>query len=222
MNPADTEKKPLVAQIAQAWGTTRAYVYKLAKKGCPTDNVDSASEWRSANAKLGVGFRSGTPRSSESFSDEGNSDSCMGAGVAKQQPRWGAGARINVKTIERSLKQAIEVERMAAEVVTAAQSNPEKMVTAINAYNKAQSNRLDAEKRVLEHQVARKILISFDDARQLINRAWNPLLSRLRSAPKRAAMKANPADDTLAELVFREEIEMAISEGQASYAEAFA
>jgi len=226
MNPADTEKKPLVAQIAQAWGTTRAYVYKLAKKGCPTDDVDAASEWRSANAKLGVGFRShGAPRSSESFSDEENSDSCMGAGVAKQQPRWGAGAakaRINVKTIEKSLKQAIEVERIAAEVVEAAQSNPEKMVTAINAYNKAQSNRLEAEKRVLEYQVARKILISFDDARQLINRAWNPLLSRLRSAHKRAAMKANPADDTLAELVFREEIEMAISEGQASYAEAFA
>jgi hypothetical protein len=35
-------------------------------------------------------------------------------------------------------------------------------------------------------------------------------------------MKANPSDDTLAELVFSAEIEEAIAEGQASYAAVFA
>ena len=227
MDPSEPVKKSLVSQIAQEWGTTRAYVYKLAKKGCPTDSIEAATEWRSANAKLGVGYRSfGGLRPDAEFSEGENGESGKGAGVAKQTTNWGAGAyhkaRVNVKTIEKSLKQAIEIERMAAEVVESAQANPEKLVTAINAYNKALANRMDAEKRVLEYQEARKVLISFDAAKQLINRAWTPLLARLRSAPKRAAMKANPSDDALAEMVFSEEIEAAIAEGQASYGEVFA
>ena len=227
MDQSEPVKKSLVAQIAQEWGTTRAYVYKLAKKGCPTDSIEAATEWRSANAKLGVGYRSsGGLRPDAEFSEGENGETGKGAGVAKQTTNWGAGSyhktRVNVKTVEKSLKQAIEIERMAAEVVESAQSNPEKLVTAINAYNKALANRMDAEKRVLEYQEARKILIPFEAAKQLINRAWAPLLARLRSAPKRAAMKANPADDALAEMVFSEEIEAAIAEGQASYGEVFA
>ena len=111
---------------------------------------------------------------------------------------------------------------MAAEVVDLARANPERLVTAINAYNKALANRMEAEKKVLEYLEARKVLIPIDDAKNLINRAWVPLLARLRSAPKRAAMKANPSDDTLAEAVFKEEIEAAIKEGQDSYAAVFA
>jgi len=223
------ESKSLVGEIAKSWGTSRAYVYKLAKKGCPVDCVEAASEWRSANAKLGVGYRSRGAGAAETFSERDVAGVGGGAGVAEQPTNWGAGprksyakTRVNVKTIERSLKQAIEVERMAAEVVEAAQSNPEKLVTAINAYNKALANRMDAEKRVLDYQQARKLLIPLDAAKGLINRAWVPLLARLRSAPKRAAMKANPSDDTLAEEVFSEEIESAIAEGQASYAAVFA
>lgn len=227
MEQVQPESKSLVGEIAKSWGTSRAYVYKLAKKGCPVDSIEAASDWRSANAKLGVGYRS--RGAAETFLEGDEEGVGGGAGVAEQPTNWGAGprksyakTRVNVKTIERSLKQAIEIERMAAEVVEAAQSNPEKLVTAINAYNKALANRMDAEKRVLEYQQARKLLIPLDAAKDLINRAWVPLLARLRSAPKRAAMKANPSDDTLAEEVFSEEIESAIAEGQASYAAVFA
>lgn len=227
MEQVQPESKSLVSEIAKSWGTSRAYVYKLAKKGCPVDSVEAASEWRSANAKLGVGYRSRGAGAPTSFSDSFESDEGKGAGVAEQPANWGAGSkscrgRVNVRTVERSLKQAIEIERMAAEVVESSRANPEKLVTAINAYNKALANRMDAEKRVLEYQQARKFLIPLDKAKELINMAWIPLLARLRSAPKRAAMKANPSDDTLAELVFSEEIEAAIAEGQASYAAVFA
>jgi hypothetical protein len=228
MEQVQPESKSLVGEIAKSWGTSRAYVYKLAKKGCPVDSIEAATEWRSSNAKLGVGYRSRGASAENSFNEGEDAEVGGGAGVAEQQPRWGAGrksyhkTRVNVKTIEKSLRQAIEIERMAAEVVEAAQSNPEKLVTAINAYNKALANRMDAEKRVLEYHQARKILVPMDAAKDLINRAWGPLLARLRSAPNRAAMKANPMDDALAEQVFSEEIELAIAEGQASYAAVFA
>jgi hypothetical protein len=221
----EQEPKSLVAEIAEAWGTSRAYVYKCRNKGCPVDSIEAATEWRSANAKLGVGYRS--RGAAQSFPDEDGEEVGGGEGVAERPPNRGAGkyyhkTRINVRTVEKSLKQAIEIERMAAEVVDAAKSNPEKLVTAINAYNKALANRMEAEKKVLEYQEARKVLIPIDVAKNLINRAWVPLLARLRSAPKRAAMKANPSDDTLAEAVFKEEIEAAIKEGQDSYAAVFA
>lgn len=231
METGNGESKPLVAEIAGAWGTSRAYVYKLAKKGCPLHSIEAASAWRSANAKLGVGYRSRSPGLPATPFMEGGlkGEAENGAQVAEQQPNRGPGSfrsyhktRVNVKTIEKSLRQAIEVERMAAEVVENAQSNPEKLVTAINAYNKALANRMEAEKKVLEYHQARKVLIPIDVAKDLINRAWVPLLARLRSAPKRAAMKANPSDDTLAESVFKEEIEAAIKEGQDSYAAVFA
>lgn len=229
MEQVQPESKSLVGEIAKSWGTSRAYVYKLAKKGCPVDSIEAASDWRSANAKLGVGYRSRGAAAAETFLEGDDDGVGGGAGVAEQPPNWGAGsrrssgrARVNVRTIEKSLKQAVEIERMAAEVVESAQANPEKLVTAINAYNKALANRMDAEKRVLEYQEARKLLIPLDVAKDLINRAWVPLLARLRSAPKRAAMKANPSDDTLAEQAFSEEIESAIAEGQASYAAVFA
>ncbi len=68
---------------------------------------------------------------------------------------WGADMRGKNK-IEKSLKQAIEIERMAAEVVGSARENPEKLVAAINAYKKALENRMEAEKKVFEYQEARK------------------------------------------------------------------
>ena len=114
------------------------------------------------------------------------------------------------------LKQAIQIEELAAQEVMNCEE-AEKRVTAINCDNKAQANRMEAEKRVLELQQAQKKLITVDEARSIIGRAWAPLLARIRSVPKRCALKANPSDDALAEEVFREEIELAISEGQESY-----
>jgi hypothetical protein len=211
------EKTSRVAEIAEKWGTSRAYVYKLAKKGCPIDSVEAASAWRSENSKLGVGYRTkNAPEMASSSDEEGDSPqddrTAADYSVPSRRPR--------VKTIEQSLKEAILVEEMAALAVRRAANEPEKMVTAINAYNKAQSNRMEAEKRVVQIDVERKKLIPIDVVREMIRRAWAPMLARLRSAPKRAAIKANPNDDVLAEAVFREEIEEAIAEGEASYAEA--
>lgn len=219
-----------IEEIAQAWRTSRAYVYKLAKKGCPVDDVEAASAWRSAHSKLGVGFRSkdrldSTPASGEG--SEGGADAQGGQGKVGSSSIVGGreGRRPKrLKSIRDSLKNAIAVEEQAADAVQRlmekSQKDPaalDQMVTAINAYNKAQANRLETEKRVLEYEEARGLLISIDRAKEIIQRAWGPLLARLRACPKRAAARANPADDVTAEAVFREEIEEAISEGQEAY-----
>jgi hypothetical protein len=111
------------------------------------------------------------------------------------------------------------METIAAEVAEAAQSNPEKLLTALNVYNKAQANRMETEKRVLEYLQARRELITSDEAKAMMAKGWMPILARLRSVAARASMKANPSDDALAKMAIEEEIEAAIAEGQASYAE---
>ena len=205
MGQEEQSQKPLVAEIATAWGTSRAYVYKLAKQGCPMHSVDEANSWRSAHAKLGVGYRSHGPKLPP-----------LGGDALRPQSYDKTVRKVKVGTLEQSLKVAIEIEQMAAESVKNC-DEAEKMTTAINVYNKAQNNRMEAEKRVLELKQTEKTLITVDEARQIIGRAWAPLLARIRSIPRRAALKANPSDDALAEEVFREEIEIAIAEGQSSY-----
>jgi hypothetical protein len=197
--------------ISDSWGTSRAYVYKLAKRGCPITSLEEATEWRSANAKLGIGSRSKKSQNPPTKECENDSESYH---KTERVPK-----KIKVNTIEQSLKQAISVEQQCAEAVERLRVSGEfdRLVTAINAYNKALQNRLETEKRVLELQEEQKKLIRMDKAKQIIGRAWAPLIARLRSCPKRAALKANPSDDALAEEVFREEIEQAIMEGQSTY-----
>jgi NADH dehydrogenase/NADH:ubiquinone oxidoreductase subunit G len=221
-----SHSRSLVPAIAQAWGTSRAYVYKLITRGCPVDSLESATEWRNANAKLGVGYRSGHSRP-ESFQADPENPENQGAGVenrTNQQPGFGGyrRKRLRLNTIEKALKQAIEVEEQAAEVVQECQGgkHADKLVTAINAYNKASANRIEMEESVLELQKKRGELISVEQAKDIIRRAWGPLLTRLRAVGKRCASKANPVEDVMAERVISEEIESAILEGQASYQKA--
>ena len=224
-------------EIAAAWGTSPAYVYKQAKKGCPIDSVEAAVEWRHANSKLGVGYRSKTapgtpPESGESVAEAVEDGGEQGSTAGSHTGAGGEGSKerkIRLKSVEASLKNSIAVEEQAAAAVKRVEEKAKKdprfldqMVTAVNVYNKAQAGRMDAEKRVQELQEERRQLIRVEHATEIIQRAWGPLLARLRSAPKRAAPKANPENDVLAEEVFREEIEQAIAEGQIAYADAFA
>ena len=62
-----------------------------------------------------------------------------------------------------------------------------------------------------------QVLITMDFAKQLIRKAWVPLLTRLRSIPKRAAVKVNPHDDVHAAQVISDEIEDAIKEAQSAF-----
>jgi hypothetical protein len=190
------------------------------------DSLESATEWRNANAKLGVGYRSGRSRP-ESFQADPENPESQGAGVnfqTNQQPGFGGypRKRPRLNTIEKALKQAIEVEEQAAEVVQECRSgkHADKLVTAINAYNKASANRIEMEEAVLELQKKRGQLLSIEDSKEIIRRAWGPLLTRLRAVGKRCASKANPLDDVLAEKVISEEVEAAILEGQTSYQKA--
>ncbi|MEA3207822.1 MAG: hypothetical protein QOE70_879 [Chthoniobacter sp.] len=216
------------SEIARDWGCARQYAARKIKEGCPTDSLEAARAWRLRNSKRGVGFRSRRSKPGEaepeleiSASDERSRpySAREGAGDgAGESCRWEPSDILG--RIEQSLVKARQVEEEAHRLVAQAQRlrDDELIAIRISAYNKALEGRLKAEEKCVELLEKLQVLITMDFAKQLIRRAWVPLLTRLRSIPKRAAVKANPHDDVHAEQVISIEIEDAIREARGAFA----
>ncbi|MEA3207879.1 MAG: hypothetical protein QOE70_936 [Chthoniobacter sp.] len=212
------------AEIARAWGCSRAYVSKKIKAGCPTDSLEAARAWRVKHAVRGIGFRSKGSKLEAEIASEAPAPIAEKGGEVAQVPKGeGGGPALRSKdlaTIEDSLAAAIEVEQEAHRLVIEAQlaRNDEILAIRIAAYSKALDGRLSSEEKVQKFKERQGVLVTMDFAKQLIRRAWVPLLTRLRSIPKRAAVKANPHDDVHAEQVISIEIEDAIREARGAFA----
>lgn len=218
-----------VEDIALAWGVSRQYIYKAAKQGCPVklepgENlrqlIKRSLQWRAENNKQGS--RSSTKEDDSSTHEMEHVQETAEIDISDCDVKAGneLEGKIDVSTIENSLKVAIDIEKKCAEEVQKLKGRPGALMTAINVYNKAQANRMATEKSVMKLQQDRKHLITHDEAKQIVNRVWGPFISRLRSCPRNAAAVANPQNDIIAEAAFRKEIELAIAEGQKAYANA--
>lgn len=214
-------------ELGKLWGTSRAYASKCIKNGCPTDSIEAANQWRKAKSRYGIGYRSkhkpAAVEQQPSASKTQNS-AAEERGDRERADRDRADLEVGVEagglaSLERSLRKAIEVENEAHRLVAEAQrgKNDDTISIRIAAYTKAQKGRLDAEEQIVKLKEKIGLLISVDKAKALIRRSFLPLLTRLRSLPKRAAFKANPADDVHAEAVLKLEIEEVISEWRGQY-----
>ncbi len=223
MAECSTEEVKLTpTALGKLWGTSRAYASKCIKNGCPTNSIEAANQWRQAKSRYGVGYRSkhkppsvpNAPEPTNFHNDEEDEGEPEPA-----ENRTSAGGAGGLDSLERSLRKAISVENEAHRLVAEAQKarNDDTIAIRIAAYTKAQKGRLDAEEQIVKLKEKIGILIPVDKAKALIRRSFLPLLTRLRSLPKRAAFKVNPADDVHAEAVLREEMEDVIAEWRGQY-----
>lgn len=202
--------KVTLAQIAADWGTSVAYVSRMKnQKGCPVDSLEAAREWRLSHARGGVGFRS-------KKSDGGDEDEAA--------PRVRLPRRRSLREMQASLKASIEIEEQAKYLVEAAiaADSVEKLPLLIQTYNKAKEGRMASERMVLEIKEKARVLIPFDEAREMFGKGWGALLARLRGLPAILAPKVNPADDVTAAEIIRQDIERAIADGQKVYEQVLA
>ena len=153
--------------------------------------------------------------------DEKNSEDSAregaGGGEPPEAPRWEPDSIL--AGVQSALAKAREVEDEAHRLVAQAQrmKDDEKIAIRIAAYNKALEGRLKAEEKCVELLEKLQVFITMDFAKQLMRKAWVPLLTRLRSVPQRAGIKANPHDDVHATAVISAEIEDAIKEAQGAF-----
>ena len=225
-----------IGQLAKHWECARSYVSKCKSKGCPMDSFEAADRWRAKNSSRGIGYRSkGRAASPPEPSDpadsflrknsEGDSSGSEGAGQVPPKGRGDPLPRKKTKqltTLESSLEASIEVESEALRLVQEAQRGreDEALPLRIAAYNKAKEGRMMTEKAVRAFDLESRTLITFAEAAEMATRFMVPMVTRLRSIPRRAGMLANPVDDVHAEAVISREIEKAIEEGQKLYEKA--
>jgi hypothetical protein len=210
MEVSDNAKVTL-AQIAADWGTSVAYVSRMKnQKGCPVDSLAAARDWRLSNSRGGVGFRSKRP---EQSGEQGE------APARVRLPR-----RRSLREMENSLRASIEIEEQAKYLVESAIAADavEKLPLLIQTYNKAKEGRMASERMVLEIREKARVLIPFDEAREMFGKGWGALLARLRGLPAILAPKVNPQDDVTAAEIIRQDIERAIADGQKVYEQVLA
>ena len=212
MEVSDNAKVTL-AQIAADWGTSVAYVSRMKnQKGCPVDSLAAARDWRLSNSRGGVGFRS--KRIEQAVGEQGEAVSAR-----VRLPR-----RRSLREMDNSLRASIEIEEQAKYLVETAIAADavEKLPLLIQTYNKAKEGRMASERMVLEIREKARILIPFDEAREMFGKGWGALLARLRGLPAILAPKVNPADDVTAAEIIRQDIERAIADGQKVYEQVLA
>ena len=119
----------------------------------------------------------------------------------------------DLRTIEQSLAGAIEVEAEALGAVRAARARGDfaavRELTA--SHGLAQRNRREAEKTITELKVRRgELLDKFQHEAQL-RRLWYPMVTGLRTLPRKLAAREMPADESGRERLIDEEIEALIA-----------
>ena len=200
-----------VPDIAAAWGVSRAYVYKLLKKGLDISSLEAANAWRHSNAKHGVGSRSKTaaPVDVPTPPEAATEHSCT--------PRKAKSKRVRLKTLQDSLEMAIRVEELCA-VAVIEKSRDASSQNFVNSYNKAHQNRVETEAAIIRQQKERGELITAEAATVEMSKLAASIISLLRSMPKQVALKANPSDEFLAEAAVSDAVESLIQQIQLTYA----
>lgn len=192
---------PKLADIAADWGTSVPYVSKMKKAGCPVHSLEAARAWREEQKQ-----RKSSPK------EEITTKRTEETSIVDNYP--GQVKRKSLRSFDASLKAAIEVEESAKLLVDQAVAAKKDSLLSVRiaAYNKAREGRFATEKLVQEILQKNRILVPLEEAKAMVGKTLGALFSRLRAVPRRAAPKANPTDDVLAEEVIREAIEEAIAE----------
>ncbi len=203
-----------VPDIAAAWGVSRAYVYKLLKKGLDISSLEAANAWRHGHAKHGVGSRSkaAAPVHASAASAPDNP-----ATEHFCTPRKPKSKRVRLKTLQDSLEMAIRVEELCA-IAVIEKSQDAASQNFVNSYNKAHQNRVETEAAIIKQQKERGELITADAATHEMSKLAASIISLLRSMPKQVALKANPSDEFLAEAAVSDAVESLIQQIQLTYA----
>lgn len=212
-------QKEIVPQIAEAWGTSRAYVYKLKKRGCPVHDVEAATKWREEHAARGVGYRS----KNSADSSAGEEASLRKDREAPNAPkRQIAGARPTERVLASlydSVEAAIEIESEAFRLVQLAQKQQQDSVIAIRiaAYTKAQQGRFEAEERYRKEMERQRILVPLEEAKKVGRRAYDIMIPLMRAMGKNLGPRVSPSDPLAGMKMIDAEIEAIIKAGRGEY-----
>jgi len=197
------------AEVARNWKTSRAYVWKCIRKGCPLDSLQSARDWRNTYARQ----RPPTDRKQLRFL-YGDEDSVKSNGNGKRSPRTTSLLQECLNrplsppdSLESPLESSPQIEKATGILLQQAleDGRESKIVAAFRNYNKAVEGRLKIHQWCHKDAEHRRHLVPMKEARLLIGKAINVLVPRLVALPEKVGSACNPDAPVHAIAVLRDE-----------------
>lgn len=174
---------PSQAEIARAWGCSRAYVNQKVKEGCPTDSFENARLWRDAHARK----RAPTdPKQVARLAQKGTQ------GQYAQKNATVRPSESMEDTLRNACRAADEAWRLLQEAML--EGKDSKISVRLSVHNKAVEARIRAETMIREEQERRNILIPLNKAQEITRSAFEVVIKRLTALPQNIAPRCNPHD----------------------------
>jgi hypothetical protein len=189
------------AQIARAWGVSRAYINQLVKRGLPLDSFEDARLWRDAHARR-----------------RAPTDPVQLAKDEEVHPRTPADAEpaSMEDTLANAIKASEEAYRLLSEAML--EGKDSKISVRLSVHNKAVEARIRAETMIREEQERRNILIPVAKAQEITRIAFEVIIKRLTALPQNIAPRCNPHDPAHALEILETECTGIISAAQKAVA----
>jgi hypothetical protein len=185
---------PTQAQIARAWGVSRAYITKLVKKGMPLNSFEASKFWREAHASKRA--TTSPVQIARQLQEEKDDDAPE---VRSHRKRYleGKPDRMHLppgNSLDDALSKVIEASdesfRLLKEAMIEGRDN--KIGVRLAVFNKALEGRFRAEQAYREEKERRSILIELKKAQEWARKAFDVILSRLAALPQNMASRVNP------------------------------
>ncbi len=185
---------PTQAQIARAWGVSRAYITKLVKKGMPLNSFEASKFWRETQASKRA---TTSPVQIARQLQEEEDDDAPEARVRRKRYLEGKPHRMHLppeNSLDDALSKVIEASdesfRLLKEAMIEGRDN--KIGVRLAVFNKALEGRFRAEQAYREEKERRSILIERNKAQEWARKAFDVMLSRLATLPQNMASRVNP------------------------------
>jgi hypothetical protein len=211
---------PTPTEISRDWETSRPYVAKCVKKGCPTDSFGAARAWRRLHASKRA--TTSPKQLARLVAEEKNDDSPEARANRKEfledRPE---GTRLPSDTpledaVLHARQAAAEAWRLLSESMTLNQNDL--IGVRLSVHNKALEQLFRAEQSYREELERRRVLIPLNEAQDISRRGYEVILSRLSALPQNLAPRANPSNPAHAMEILQSEVHSIIADAQKAYA----
>jgi hypothetical protein len=184
------------AAIERDWKTSRVYVHKCVRKGCPVDSYSAARAWRNTYARQ-------RPQTDQKqlrllYGDE-DSEKNNGNGKRRQRTSILLSKRLNwplppSDSLEFSLECSRRMEEAARMLLQQAlkEHQESKIVAAFRNYNAALDGRLKIEQWYRKEAEYRRHLIPIQAVHELMCKVSNVFIAKLLNLPEKIGPACNP------------------------------
>lgn len=178
------------ANLARAWGVSRASVSRWVARGMPLSSMEAAEAWRAVNAP---------PRRRRSVEAEADrSAAANGVVPLVDVSRW---VQVSEDFEGDQVKAAEKVAQLAYGLYQEAverRAGPTEIQFALKNWHEASRRGAEVRREFMALQKERRDVIEVDFAREVVGRELSELRARMVSMGRRLGPDANPEDPALA------------------------